>query len=70
MSLTGLPVSAAFGLALLYAVLAFLAVSFWSSRRGTVGGLMALLTGISLALTAAFYVFRILVSVATKFAGQ
>ena len=70
MSLTGLPVSAAFGLALLYAVLAFLAVSFWSSRRGTMGGLIALLTGLSLALTAGFYFFSSLASLATKLAGQ
>jgi len=68
--LTGLSPSVLFGLALLNAVLAFLAVSFWSSRRGTVSGSMALLTGLSLAVTAAFYVFRTLVSVATKFAGQ
>ena len=70
MSLTGLPVSAAFGLALLYAVLAFLAVSFWSSRRGTMGGLIALLTGLSLALTAGLYFFSTLAGLATKLAGQ
>ena len=66
----GLPVAALVGLALLYAALAALAVSFWSSRRGSCSGTIALMTGISLALTAAFYVFGTLVIWAVKFTGK